>query len=427
MTETLAQQWLAAMLGVSIQFTVLAAIVAAALYLLRTLPPGIRYVVWLLVLARLAIPVGLTSPWGAVPPSLTPSRIAEAPAGGQVPLLERVETTASEGAARAAAAGPLTGPASAPATGRVARSRSGPGSTVSLAVVLFLAWGIGVLGLVTVQVARSVRRRTRLRAAMEPLPPEVGRRIDELRAQLGLRRAVDARVVGDEAIGGPLVQGYLRPRILLPASLVQSWSRKELDAVLLHELVHVRRLDPTARALGNLLQIAYFFHPVAWWVRRRLAEEREKACDDAVVRLLRGDKRIYMKGLLRLVEGARRGMARNATGAADGRRPPVAGQASEAHAAHPLRSEFARRGPHHGRARSRCRPRLCAFLRAARAPAGWGGAGGGASDPHDGDRAPRVRCGVCRGDRGGRRGVDEHAPVASGDPVETGYGGAGNA
>lgn len=288
MTETFAQQWLAAMLGVSIQFTVLAAIVAAALYVLRPLPPRIRYVVWLLVLARLAIPVGLTSPWGAVPSSLLPSRIAEAPAGVHAPVLDRVETTAHEGAASAVAARAAT--------------RTRPGPTLSPAVVLLVAWGIGVLGLLTVQAARSARRRARLRTVMEPLPPEVERRIDELRSRLGLRRAVNARVVTDEAVDGPLVQGCVRPRILLPASLVRSWSRKELDAVLLHELIHLRRLDPAARAFGNLLQIVYFFHPVVWWVRRRLAEEREKACDDAVVRLLPGDKRIYMKSLLRLAE-----------------------------------------------------------------------------------------------------------------------------
>ena len=310
MSVALAQQWLAAMLGVSIQFTVLVAIVAAALYALRSLPPSIRYVVWLLVLARLAIPAGLTSPWGAVPSSLAPSGVMVAPPGDHLPAVERVVTSAArEGAARAGVAGTAT--------------RAGAGATVSPAAVLFLIWGVGVLGLVTVQVARSARRRARMRAAMEPLPPEVGRRIDELRAELGLRRAVDARVVRDEAIGGPLIQGCVRPRILLPSSLVQSWRREELDAVLLHELVHLRRLDPAARALGNLLQIAYFFHPVVWWVERRLAEEREKACDDAVVRRLRGDKRIYMKGLLRLVEeraGGWRGMQAELRMAA-GRRP----------------------------------------------------------------------------------------------------------
>ena len=289
MTETLAQQWLAAMLGVSIQFTVLVAIVAAALFVLRPLAPRVRYVVWLLVLARLAIPVAVTSPWGTVPSSLAQLRVVEAPPGDRLVAGERLETSAPpEGAATAGAAGTTM--------------RPGAGATVSPAGMLFLAWGIGVLGLVTVQVVRSARRRARMGAAIEPLPPEVDRRIDQLRTELGLRRAVDARVVRDDAIGGPLIQGWLRPRVLLPSSLVQSWRREALDAVLLHELIHLRRLDPAARALGNLLQIAYFFHPLAWWVGRRLAEEREQACDDAVVRRLRGDKRIYMKSLLRLVE-----------------------------------------------------------------------------------------------------------------------------
>ena len=414
MTETLAQQWLAAMVGVSIQFTVLAAVVAAALYLSRSLPPSVRYVVWLVVLARLAIPVGLTSPWGAVPSPLTPSRIAEVPAGGHTPILERVETNEHEA------------PASAVAAGAVARSRPGP--AVSPAVALFLAWGIGVLGLITVQVARSARRRARLRAAMEPLPPEVGRRIDELRAELGLRRAVDARVVRDETIGGPVVQGCVRPRILLPASLVRSWTGRELDAVLLHELIHLRRLDPAARAIANVLQIAYFFHPVVWWVHRRLAEEREKACDDAVVRHLRGDKRNYMKGLLRLVEeraGGWHGMHPELRMAA-GRRP-LARRLKRMLQSH-YDPESARRGPRHGRACSRRRPRLCAFHGSARATVRSGGAGGGtAGDLHEAERAPRVPCGVRRPDRRGRPGDEfgSQPPLASGNPAETGCGGAG--
>ena len=72
--------------------------------------------------------------------------------------------------------------------------------------------------------------------------------------------------------------------------------------MLLHELIHIQRMDPAVRALANLLQIAWFFHPLVWWVGHRLGEERERACDDAVVRRLRGQKRTYMRGLLRLVE-----------------------------------------------------------------------------------------------------------------------------
>ena len=79
MTDEVARQWLAAMLGVSIQFTVLAAIAAVALLALPRLAPSIRHLVWLLVLLRLTVPVGLTSPFGALPPSLFQTQSTDAP------------------------------------------------------------------------------------------------------------------------------------------------------------------------------------------------------------------------------------------------------------------------------------------------------------------------------------------------------------
>ena len=399
------------MLGVSIQFTVLVAIVAAALFVLRPLAPRVRYVVWLLVLARLAIPVAVTSPWGTVPSSLAQLWVVEAPPGDRLVAGERLETSAPpEGAATAGAAGTTM--------------RPGAGATVSPAGMLFLAWGIGVLGLVTVQVVRSARRRARMGAAIEPLPPEVDRRIDQLRTELGLRRAVDARVVRDDAIGGPLIQGWLRPRVLLPSSLVQSWRREALDAVLLHELIHLRRLDPAARALGNLLQIAYFFHPLAWWVGRRLAEEREKACDDAVVRRLRGEKRIYMKSLLRLVE-ERAVAAWGAPGLrmAAARRPLARRLKRMLQPHYDPQSE--RRDLRSGCARPQRRPRLRAFHGGTRAPIRSGR--GTPADLHEGGPARRVLCGVRRTSRGGRpsqggRRLHDRAQVGRG---EAGCGDAG--
>ena len=297
MSEVLARQWLAAVLDVSIQFTVLVAIVATALFFLRSLPPRVRTVVWLVVLLRLAIPAGLTSPWGALPasfarpPSATLPAVADGTTVNRLPASEGSEASGSS----AVAAGPTIPSGSAGPT-------TPSGAAMSFGAVLFMLWGVGVLGLLTLHAFRSARWRRRLAAAMEPLPAEVDRRIDQLRSELGMRWPVDVRVVRDDAISGPAIQGCLRPCILLPSSLTEAWRREELDPVLLHELIHIQRLDPAVRALANLLQIAWFFHPLAWWVGRRLGEEREKACDDAVVRRLRGEKRTYVRGLLRLVE-----------------------------------------------------------------------------------------------------------------------------
>ena len=297
MSEELVRQWLAAVLDVSTQFTVLVAIVATALFVVRSLPPRVRHVVWLVVLLRLAIPAGLTSPWGVLPASFAhpPSAVLPLAADGtRVNRLPASESSEASGSS-AVVAGPTT------RSGAPMRATPS-GATTSFGAALFMLWGFGVLGLLTLHAFRSARWRRRLAPAMEPLPAEVDRRIDQLRSELGMRWPVEVLVVRDDVIGGPAIQGCLRPCIILPSSLTEVWRREELDPVLLHELIHIRRLDPMVRAFANLLQIAWFFHPLAWWVGRRLGEEREKSCDDAVVRQLRGEKRTYVRGLLRLVE-----------------------------------------------------------------------------------------------------------------------------
>ena len=312
MIEDVARPWLAAMVDVSVQFTVLAGLVAVALQLSRRFAPNIRYIVWLFVLLRLAIPVGLTSPLGTLPAPLVEPRLA----GGAVGAV-RVASGRREATAEAAVASTAGRAAAAARDGAAATST---GFAVSRAAAAFLIWGGGVLILTAVQVLRAVRRRARTRAATA-LPPGIERRIGELRREIGLRREVDIRVVADGAVAGPAVEGFLGPRILLPASLVRGWRNEDLDAVLLHELVHVQRWDPAARAVGNLLQVLYFFHPLVWWVGRRLEEAREQACDDAVVRRLQGGKRVYIGALLPLVEERSVACGTAGLGIARSRRP----------------------------------------------------------------------------------------------------------
>ena len=310
MIEDLARHWLAAMLGVSIQFTVLAAIVAAALIVSQTLSPRVRHAIWLLVLLRLTIPVGLSSPFGAVPASTATSRST-----GALPEDSFITNGLLESST-------VASPESASHTGSGDRAASTQGSdpAASPAVVLFLAWGAGVLVLTSAQLVRAARRRVRTRDALA-LPPRLEQRVDQLRRELGLPRTVDARMVPDDAGAGPVVQGFLKPRILLPARLVRSWQGDQLHPILLHELIHLRRWDPAVRALANLLQIVYFFHPLVWWVGRRLAAERERACDDAVVRRLPGGKRTYVDCLLRLVEERSLAYDTPGLGIVPGRRP----------------------------------------------------------------------------------------------------------
>ena len=72
--------------------------------------------------------------------------------------------------------------------------------------------------------------------------------------------------------------GLLRPTVLLPAALLTKLTPGQLEAVLVHELVHLRRFDYAVNLVQTVLDAALFYHPVAGWLSRRVRHEREAAC-----------------------------------------------------------------------------------------------------------------------------------------------------
>ncbi len=113
----------------------------------------------------------------------------------------------------------------------------------------------------------------------------------------------------------PVTVGWLHPRIILPESS-REWPRAQLDAVLAHEGEHIRRRDPLFQWLALLNRAIFWFHPLAWWLERKVSGLAEEACDAAV--LLRGcDPGEYSEYLLDLARSVQRAGTRvNAVGMA---------------------------------------------------------------------------------------------------------------
>ena len=84
---------------------------------------------------------------------------------------------------------------------------------------------------------------------------------------------------------GPGVVGILRPVLLFPEGIAERLTPSELETVLTHELCHVRRRDNLFAAIHMIVEAAFWFHPVVWWISARLVEEREQACDEEVLSL----------------------------------------------------------------------------------------------------------------------------------------------
>ena len=163
---------------------------------------------------------------------------------------------------------------------------------------LVSAWALGsalMLGRVALGLAWVAHARRRSR----PAPPEWQARLDALAAGLGLKRRVDLRLLPE--LAGPIALGLLKPCVMLPAALLTRLPVDLLEALLAHELAHVRRWDYLANLLQSAVEALLFFHPVVWWLSARMRAERELVADAISAELL-GDSRRLARALHALSE-----------------------------------------------------------------------------------------------------------------------------
>lgn len=178
-------------------------------------------------------------------------------------------------------------------------------------------WLIGVL-LLTVRTFGSwIAARRLIARDVGPLPAVLVQRVAELKRRLGVTRPVT--LLQSFRADVPAVMGYLRPVLLLPVSALSGLTPQQLDAIIVHELAHVRRHDYLLNICQHVVEIALFFHPAVWWVSNRIRQEREHCCDDLAV-LICGDALTYSAALLALEEQrGERPMTRLAMAATHGR------------------------------------------------------------------------------------------------------------
>ena len=109
------------------------------------------------------------------------------------------------------------------------------------------------------------------------------------------------KLVSSTAKLEPGVFGIFRPVLWLPAGIGDRLDDAEIEAILAHELCHVRRRDNLLATVHMAVEAVFWFHPLVWWLGARLEEERERACDEEVVRM-GGEPQVYAEGILKVCE-----------------------------------------------------------------------------------------------------------------------------
>jgi beta-lactamase regulating signal transducer with metallopeptidase domain len=158
-------------------------------------------------------------------------------------------------------------------------------------------WLGGVL-LLSARLASGLLTTWRLAIAdTRPVPESWRQALAHLVTRLRVSRPV--RLAASALIHVPAVIGWWRPVILIPVSVLtgSGLTPLQLDALLAHELAHVRRHDYLVNLLQSAIETLLFYHPAVWWVSARVREEREHCCDDLAVAAC-GDARCYATALL---------------------------------------------------------------------------------------------------------------------------------
>lgn len=120
-------------------------------------------------------------------------------------------------------------------------------------------------------------------------------RVKELKLKLGISRIVNLAQSGIAKV--PMVIGHLKPLILIPFGLIATLTTEEVEAILVHELAHIRRRDYLVNMLQSFMEIIFFFNPAVLWISALIKTERENCCDDIVI-AQSSSKADYIKALV---------------------------------------------------------------------------------------------------------------------------------
>jgi TonB family protein len=267
----------------------------------RALSEQWSYALWMILLARLVIPVGPEwdmSLWNLAPHKIvrwTNPDIAEIeqsqPANQKPVWVQSIPASI-----------PLAASSFIPAQ-KITKSSSSSMSTASERVshkipIFFLSavWLVGTIAVISGIVFSNLRLWRAVRRLRFSTNPELLELFEDCRQLMRVRTTVG--LVVTKRVKSPLLFGFLRPRVLLPEEFIQQIPSEQLRHIFLHELAHIKRHDILVGWLLAFLQALHWFNPFIWWAFGRMRLDRELACDASVLARVPDAERIHYGGTL---------------------------------------------------------------------------------------------------------------------------------
>jgi beta-lactamase regulating signal transducer with metallopeptidase domain len=160
-------------------------------------------------------------------------------------------------------------------------------------------WLLGVF-IISARMAGGVLITQKLRnSCLSAIPEDIMRRLRKLIRLMNVRKEV--KIYESSIIKVPSVVGYFKPMILLPVSAMTHIPVEQLEAIVAHELAHIKRHDYLINLFQSIIDTLFFYHPIVWIIQQRIRKERENCCDDLALSYSKGQI-IYIKALTSIHE-----------------------------------------------------------------------------------------------------------------------------
>ena len=231
-----------------------------------------RYCLWLLLIVRIVLPVSPPAPFSMfnllrMPTAESVAKIGEITAPPLLTPLEPAAETeqsarASDGLSEAATISPI------------------PADIDSMSL-FSIVWLVGAAGLALAVFLQAAGHYRKIRRHQPVTRSPVLRLLEQCKEQLGVTTYLP--VVETSHIASPVLFGFVRPKLLLPAGAIDSFTLTELRYIFLHELAHLKRHDIAVNWLIAILQAIHWFNPLVWLAFWRMRRDRELACDALVL------------------------------------------------------------------------------------------------------------------------------------------------
>ncbi len=269
-------------LGQSWQIALLVLIVAFITFFLKNISAHVRYLLWLVVLAKCLIPPLYGVPLHVLPPATVNSELFGIRLS-EMPNAPESGDTVDSALASSRGLSPELPPVEPepPATRQTKVFDVQMLTWARICHGLGLAWLAGMCSCLAFNILRALRTHNWLRRVRRPLPLAFQQDLPGFFSSHGFARLPKIWVADD--VSQPFVWGLVRGSIYLPLDFLHINDPAQQYNTLAHELSHIVRFDAAVNSLQVIAQCLFWFHPFVWWANIRIRREREKCCDEMAV------------------------------------------------------------------------------------------------------------------------------------------------